>query len=75
MLQPVLLMHGEQDRMVPSAHGRWLARRCPSARLRLFPDDGHVSVLTSAEVAMDWLGDHAGPGSAHMVPRNRRNGR
>ena len=75
VLQPVLLMHGEQDRMVPSAHGKWLARRCPSARLRLFPDDGHVSVLTSAEVAMDWLGDHAGPGSAHMAPRNRRNGR
>jgi pimeloyl-ACP methyl ester carboxylesterase len=57
--QPVLLMHGEQDRMVPSSHGSWLARRCPSAELRLFPDDGHISVLNSADVAMDWLADHA----------------
>lgn len=58
VLQPVLIMHGEQDRIVPSAHGKWLARRCPSAGLRLFPDDGHVSVLNSAETAMDWLRDH-----------------
>jgi pimeloyl-ACP methyl ester carboxylesterase len=57
VIQPVLVMHGQQDRIVPSSHGRWLARRCPSAELRLFPDDGHVSVLNSAEVALDWLQD------------------
>jgi hypothetical protein len=33
------------------------ARRCPAAELRLFPDDGHISVLNSAEVAVDWLRD------------------
>lgn len=58
---PVLLMHGEQDRMVPSSHGRWLARRCASAQLRLFPDDGHISVLNSAEVALDWIREHGTP--------------
>jgi pimeloyl-ACP methyl ester carboxylesterase len=55
VLQPVLIMHGGQDRMVPSAHGEWLARTCPAAELRLFPDDGHVSVLGSAAQALDWL--------------------
>jgi pimeloyl-ACP methyl ester carboxylesterase len=59
VIQPVLFMHGEQDRMVPSPHGVWLAGRCPAAELRLFPDDGHISVLNSAEVAVDWLRDHA----------------
>jgi pimeloyl-ACP methyl ester carboxylesterase len=52
---PVLLLHGGRDRVVPSAHGRWLASRCPSAELRLSPDDGHISVLNSAESALEWL--------------------
>ncbi len=52
---PVLVVHGEQDRVVPSAHGEWLARRCPTADLWLCPTDGHVSVLDRAEAALDWL--------------------
>ena len=53
---PVLVFHGGQDRMVPSAHGAWLAARCPDAELWLRPDDGHVSVLGSCGVAaLDWL--------------------
>jgi pimeloyl-ACP methyl ester carboxylesterase len=52
---PVLLLHGVRDRVVPSAHSQWLASRCPSAELRLSPDDGHISVLNSAESAMEWL--------------------
>ena len=57
---PALLMHGGQDRMVPSSHSQWLAGSCPSAELRLYPDDGHISVLNSAESALDWLREHAG---------------
>lgn len=52
---PVLLSHGERDRMVPASHSAWLARRCPSAELRLHPGDGHISVLNHAEAALDWL--------------------
>jgi pimeloyl-ACP methyl ester carboxylesterase len=52
---PVLLVHGGQDRVVPSSHGEWLARRCPAAELRVFAEDGHISVLDSAESALDWL--------------------
>ena len=60
VMVPVLVFHGGQDRMVPSAHGAWLAARCPDAELWLRPDDGHVSVLGSCGVAaLDWLVAHA----------------
>ncbi len=58
---PVLLVHGDEDRMVPSAHSRWLAAHCPDAELWLRPGDGHVSVLgTSAVAALDWLVGQSG---------------
>jgi pimeloyl-ACP methyl ester carboxylesterase len=59
---PALVLHGGQDRMVPRAHGEWLARRIPSAELWLRPDDGHVSVLASADEALGWLREHAKAG-------------
>jgi pimeloyl-ACP methyl ester carboxylesterase len=59
-IAPALLLHGGRDRVVPSAHGEWLARRCPSGELRLSPADGHISILNSAPAALDWLREHAG---------------
>lgn len=59
---PVLFLHGGQDRMVPSSHGEWLARHTRSPELWLRPDDGHVSVLSSAAGALDWLREHADQG-------------
>jgi pimeloyl-ACP methyl ester carboxylesterase len=57
---PVLVFHGGQDRMVPSAHGAWLASHCRHAELWLSPEDGHVSVLGSrGAAALDWLAGHA----------------
>jgi pimeloyl-ACP methyl ester carboxylesterase len=56
---PVLLLHGGQDRIAPSSHGRWLAHQIPSAALWRRPDDGHISVLDSAAAAMDWLLEQA----------------
>ncbi len=56
---PVLLLHGEQDRVVPSSHSDWLAARWPTAELRRYPDYGHISVLTAAGSALSWLRDHA----------------
>ena len=59
---PALFVHGGRDRIVPSSHGEWLARRCPSAELRPCPDEGHISVLNSGAAAMEWLSEHAGRG-------------
>jgi pimeloyl-ACP methyl ester carboxylesterase len=59
---PVLLLHGGKDRVAPSAHARWLAGRIPSAELWLRPEDGHISVLASAEAALGWLKERASQG-------------
>jgi pimeloyl-ACP methyl ester carboxylesterase len=42
---PVQVWQGRQDRMVPEAHGAWLARRLPRADVRISPDDGHITLL------------------------------
>jgi pimeloyl-ACP methyl ester carboxylesterase len=41
---PVLLVHGEQDQMVPVSHGRWLADRIPDVEARFLPEDGHLTL-------------------------------
>ena len=56
---PVLFVHGEQDRINPASHGKWLAGRTRGAELWLRPDDGHISVLGAATAALDWLCEHA----------------
>lgn len=56
---PVLVVHGGQDRLVPSSHGTWLAQRCRTAELWLRPHDGHVSILNSSVMTLDWLREHA----------------
>ncbi|WP_412749082.1 alpha/beta fold hydrolase [Krasilnikovia sp. M28-CT-15] len=38
---PVRLYYGDQDRLVPPEHGRWLAERIPHALLVTFPEAGH----------------------------------
>ncbi|MFT2017073.1 alpha/beta fold hydrolase [Streptomyces sp. 796.1] len=62
VVAPALLLHGDRDRIAPSAHARWLADRCPTAELRIRPDDGHISVLAGAEGALAWLAGHGAAG-------------
>jgi pimeloyl-ACP methyl ester carboxylesterase len=52
---PVIVVQGEDDRVVPASHARWLVGRLPAAELWLRPGDGHVSVLRAVPEAMDWL--------------------
>jgi pimeloyl-ACP methyl ester carboxylesterase len=59
MTAPVLFLHGGRDRVIPSSHSEWLARHCPSAEFRLYPDDGHISILNAGTAAVAWLGEHA----------------
>jgi pimeloyl-ACP methyl ester carboxylesterase len=52
---PVLVVHGRADRMVPADHGEWLAAAIPGAEARIFPGDGHISVMHAAPDALRWL--------------------
>jgi pimeloyl-ACP methyl ester carboxylesterase len=42
---PTLVVHGEEDLVVPPANGILLAERIPGARLRLWPGAGHLYIV------------------------------
>ncbi|SEH02191.1 Pimeloyl-ACP methyl ester carboxylesterase [Nonomuraea solani] len=52
---PVLLLHGTADRIIPAAHGSWLAAQCPNAELRLLEGDSHFTIVEHAESGLEWL--------------------
>lgn len=45
--RPVAIWQGLHDRMVPYAHGEWLAEHIPTAVAHLNADDGHLSLAVS----------------------------
>jgi pimeloyl-ACP methyl ester carboxylesterase len=59
--QPVLVMNGDSDRMVPTTNTVDLDRRLPDSRLVLYPDAGHGGVFQFHEDfvrrALEFLGD------------------
>ena len=57
---PVAVWQGRQDRMVPFAHGEWLAAEIPTAEAHLLEDEGHISLI--AQIG-EIVGDLAGLGT------------
>jgi pimeloyl-ACP methyl ester carboxylesterase len=57
--QPVLLVSGDQDKLVPVTDTRRVAERLPNATLRILPNCGHVPQEECPEafqqVVSDWL--------------------
>ncbi|MCW2793002.1 MAG: Alpha/beta hydrolase [Nocardioides sp.] len=60
---PVAVWQGAHDKMVPFAHGQWLAARIRGARVHLFDDEGHLSLLHRMDEMLAELVELAGPGS------------
>ena len=52
---PVAIWQGDQDRMVPFDHGRWLAAHVAGATAHLVPGEGHLSLVRDAETILTGL--------------------
>jgi pimeloyl-ACP methyl ester carboxylesterase len=52
---PVSIWQGAHDRMVPFAHGEWLAAHVPGARVHLYDDEGHISLAQQLPRILDDL--------------------
>ncbi len=57
---PVLIVQGGRDRVVPPAHAYWLLGACRDGELWLRPNAGHISILDTCGLALDWLRAHSG---------------
>jgi pimeloyl-ACP methyl ester carboxylesterase len=57
---PTLVLHGDQDHVVPVDNARLLAGRLPRAELRVIPGGGHLAFVEQAdafnEAVLEFLG-------------------
>jgi pimeloyl-ACP methyl ester carboxylesterase len=69
---PVLLLHGERDRLVPASAARAAARAHPSWELVVLPGVGHVPQLEAphecAEAILGWLDSGGRPAAEAATP-------
>ncbi len=52
---PVLVLHGQYDRLTPPAAAEFLARQLPAARLELIPSAGHAPFLSHPDATWSAL--------------------
>jgi dienelactone hydrolase len=62
---PLLVVHGQRDRMVPPEQAERLAAQAPGAELMMYPQGNHGvtnQAFESRSLMADWLAGHLGPG-------------
>lgn len=52
---PVLVIHGEQDWIVPIAHAHHTSSIVPNAKLKTYPEHGHMSVISESISGLEFL--------------------
>jgi pimeloyl-ACP methyl ester carboxylesterase len=52
---PALVVHAVDDRVVPVAHGRWIADALPNSELWVRAGEGHVAVMRAGVDVLDWI--------------------
>jgi pimeloyl-ACP methyl ester carboxylesterase len=52
---PTLVIHGDQDRLIPPQNGRTVARRIRGARFQVIPNAGHIIMTDQPELCRDVL--------------------
>ncbi|MBV9406458.1 MAG: alpha/beta fold hydrolase [Acidobacteriaceae bacterium] len=61
---PTLVLHGEEDHLVPAENGRVIASRIPGARFVLLPKAGHILITDQPELStkllLEFLAEVAG---------------
>lgn len=50
---PTLVIHGENDRLVPAGNGRIIAGRIPGAKLVLIPHAGHILLTDQPQITRE----------------------
>jgi len=53
ILQPALVVHGENDKLIPITAGEYFAERLPNATFRRFPNTGHWLMIEQARPFAD----------------------
>ena len=48
---PTLIIHGDNDRLIPARNAEILAKRIPAAKLVLIPDSGHIFTTDQPDVS------------------------
>jgi pimeloyl-ACP methyl ester carboxylesterase len=56
---PVLLLWGEDDRLVPPAYGRAYAKHLPQAQWQVIPECGHLAMFEKEAAFVDAIGRFA----------------
>jgi len=60
---PVLIVWGDEDRLIPVAAGQWMARVMPNAQIIVYPGIGHLPQEEAPAATLDdlveWLAEHA----------------
>ena len=51
--QPTLVLHGDEDPLVPLVNARYLAKTIPRSRLHIVPGAGHLFLLDQPDDAID----------------------